>query len=80
MAPSGLPPQWTTEHDVFICHLDATGHFVPSILAKLREIFPELRREVIREPAIDRRLRMLDMGGKDYFRRPVNDFPWSTLI
>lgn len=78
MAPSGfgLPEKWTTEHDVFICHLDSLDYTIPSIQAMIRQVFPDLSRDVIRASVLDRRLRILDMVGVDYFSREVSEFKW----
>ncbi len=56
------------------------GYTLPEILEKIREIFPEFRRDVIHEVTLDRRLRVLDLGGKDYFRRDVGEFLWSAMV
>jgi hypothetical protein len=77
---SGLPSAWTYEHDVCICQLDSRGYALPDIVLKLRELFPELHGEVIRQSVLERRLLVLDHSGEDYFSRSVSEFRWANQI
>lgn len=80
MSRGGLPPDWSTEHDIFICHLDVRGYSNRAILRKVRLVFPSFCTWVIREDVLDRRLRALDRSCKDYFSRSIDEYEWSALL
>ncbi|KAI9788788.1 MAG: hypothetical protein M1816_006569 [Peltula sp. TS41687] len=80
MSRTLLPPTWSEEHDIFICHHDSQGHSIPYILSQIRKVFPGLNGDVIRAEVLDRRLRMLDQKGTDYFSRNVDGFWWGRRM
>ncbi|KAL8718612.1 MAG: hypothetical protein Q9225_004275 [Loekoesia sp. 1 TL-2023] len=67
---AGLPDNWTTEMDEFICYSDAIGDLaVKVIIISLKKRFPELNMFAISEPAIERRLFCLDRMENNYFKK-----------
>ncbi|KAI9859239.1 MAG: hypothetical protein M1813_007013 [Trichoglossum hirsutum] len=80
MSRSHLPTGWSAEHDIFICHLDAKGYLIDAICQRLREFWPDFRKDGLKEVHVDRRLRMLDQADNDYFKRNVAEFRWATKI
>ena len=63
-----LPESWTTEHDRAICWLDSKNFSHPTIVAKMRRVYPELR-GTLTPLMIDKRLRILDQNVElDYWR------------
>jgi hypothetical protein len=71
---------WSTEHDIFICHLDSKGYLLDAICHRLREFWPDFRKEGIKDLHVDRRLRVLDQSCNDYFKRSVGEFRWAEMV
>ncbi|KAL8950164.1 MAG: hypothetical protein Q9222_003792 [Ikaeria aurantiellina] len=67
---AGLPDNWSTEMDEFICYSEAVGD-VPArmLILSLKKRFPELNPYAISETAIERRLYCLDRMDNNYFKR-----------
>lgn len=71
-----LPESWTIEHDRAICWLDSKNFSHPTIVAKMRRVYPELR-GTLTPLMIDKRLRILDQNVElDYWR--INHRAHST--
>lgn len=71
-----LPESWTTEHDRAICWLDSKNFSHPTIVAKMRRVYPELR-GTLTPLMIDKRLRILDQNVElDYWR--INHRAYSS--
>ncbi|KAL9001981.1 MAG: hypothetical protein Q9188_005077 [Gyalolechia gomerana] len=67
---AGLPDNWSTEMDEFICYSDAIGDLpVKVIIISLKKRFPSLNMFAISESAIERRLFCLDRMDNDYFKK-----------
>ncbi|KAL8940153.1 MAG: hypothetical protein Q9216_002971 [Gyalolechia sp. 2 TL-2023] len=67
---AGLPDNWNTEMDEFICYSDAIGDLpVKVIIISLKKRFPSLNMYAISESAIERRLFCLDRMDNDYFKK-----------
>lgn len=63
-----LPESWTTEHDRAICWLDSKNFSHPTIVTKMRRVYPGLR-GTLTPLMIDKRLRILDQNVElDYWR------------
>ncbi|KAI9774866.1 MAG: hypothetical protein M1840_000082 [Geoglossum simile] len=77
MSRSNLPFGWSTEHDIFICHLDAKGYFLDAICYELRNEWINFKIEGIKEVNVDRRLRVLDQSCNNFFARNVTEFKWA---
>ena len=64
-----LPKVWTSQHDRAICVLDSRNFDLPSIVRKMREVFPALTTYILTQSMVDKRLRQLDQDVYiDYWR------------